>query len=117
MTTDDALESLSNRLRDVQLQLGVLKAEEVSLKHLIRDKVGDQLGTIEAFGKPVLRVTYGRRFNAEHAEDVLAAYPQLLALVTKTVVDSGLAKAVLPPALYLQCQKDNAEPTITPIGA
>lgn len=110
---DDALETLSNQLREVQQTIKELGEAEKAIKSSIRDLLGGDRGPINAHGKTVLDVSYGRRFDPALAEELLREtdyWPQ----ITETVIVGAKAKAILPPALYETCQRENDTPTIKP---
>lgn len=114
MTTDDRLEALSNELREIQDRIGELKRAEKATLSRIGDLIGEQRGTVEAHGKPVLSVSYGKRFNVDQARVILASNPELLAACSETVIVPAKAKQVLPPAVYELCQVENDSPSIKP---
>lgn len=114
---DAALESLSNRLREVRSAITEYKKAESDLLARIRLVVGEETGPIKAYGKTVLEVSYARRFDPVVAAAILAHEPDVLARCTETVVSAAKAKAVLPPETYARCQVASSNPTIKPKAA
>jgi hypothetical protein len=105
---DATYHDLVTRLAHIQARKADLDAEEAQIKA----KLGENLthGTYSVNGTPALTVSLGRRFDPVLAAEVL--HPELAALCKVEVIDSTRAKAVLPPAVYRQCQRDNDKPTI-----
>lgn len=113
---DAALESLANRLREVQAGIKELKDTESDLKARIAVIVGDARGPIQAYGKDVLDVSYSHRFDPDLAASLLAG-TDYWDQITETAVVTAKAKAILPPALYEACQPESDRPTIKPKAA
>lgn len=94
----------------------------LELDELIKDLMGEQSAIkarIRGLGTGVhhapcgvdVSVTPQRRFNPDHAREVIPA--AFLPLVEVTVVDGKKAKAALPPAIYEQCQVETGDPRVT----
>lgn len=96
------------KLRAVLEQIRQLEADAETYKAQLRDALRSGAYTIN--GQPALSITPNRRFNAEHAEQVLP--PQWLDAVRRSAVDSKLAKELLPPALFATCQVESGKPTV-----
>lgn len=111
MTT--VLSVAASRLGAIRAQQAELKQAESDVLAKIRDLIGAEArGVIEDDGHPVIEVSYGKRFNADVALNLLAGNPELLASVQETTISAKLAKAVLAPAVYELCQAESASPTI-----
>lgn len=110
MTTDYPPEALD---RDVKRYLELdelakdIAVEQATIKTRLR-ALGD--GSHQAPCGVSVSVTPQRRFNAEHAMDVIPA--DLLPMVQTTVVDGKKVKALLPPALYEACQVETGDPRV-----
>jgi hypothetical protein len=113
-TKEDRLAAYAAELSEVQRRIADLRKAETTIKSLIADEVGTLRGVIVAHGAPVLDVSYGKRFDAEQAAAILASNPELLAQCSETIISATKAKAVLPPAVYELCQRENDAPTIKP---
>lgn len=104
--TDDRLDITAAEQReliaaylDVDAQIRKLEESKTALRERIASFAGGHKD-IAVDGHTVLTQSPNRRFNARRCEQLLAAHPDLLALCTKTAIDSATAKKNLPPALY-----------------
>lgn len=107
-----------SRARQAQLKAALKWSEEdeaATLAH-IRDLIGPAIGTIHAYGVPVLEVSYGKRFDVETAKVAFAAQSEILESISESKPSSALAKKVLPGALYDLCQRRSDTPTIKVVG-
>jgi cell division septal protein FtsQ len=107
--TAEQLDGLASRYLDLAEQIEKLAAEQDTIKALVRDAYPDGLDATTAHGVKVT-VYRTRRFDARLASTVVPA--ELLEQVTERVVDRAKAKALLPPALYEQCQSYAGRPTV-----
>jgi hypothetical protein len=98
--TAEQLDGLASRYLDLAEQIEKLAAEQDTIK---------ALDATTAHGVKVT-VYRTRRFDARLASTVVPA--ELLEQVTERVVDRAKAKALLPPALYEQCQSYAGRPTV-----
>lgn len=110
LSNDDRLESLANVLRSIERDEANIADVKAQVLTEIASIIGESAGPIEVNGKPVLIVTYSKRWNEALAREVLP--DNLIAAISEPAVSSRKAKDVLPPALYAQCQKSSDKPTI-----
>ncbi len=99
------LDELVKRYADVASHIATLNAELDAIKDELR-----AVGTTTAPCGMSVSVSVNRRFNADRAAEVLPA--SLLAAVTRPQIDTTLAKAQLPPALYEQCMVEVGQPRV-----
>lgn len=107
--TPEQLDALTAKFHTLGAQIEALTAEQETIKALIRDAYPDGADLTAPNGTKV-SVFRTRRFDAALAATVIPA--DVLPRVQATVVDGKLAKAVLPPALYEQCQKEAGKATV-----
>lgn len=109
MTTQTSsldVEQLGARYLAITAEIERLVDEGNAVKEALRTRLA-----IGSHVAGALRINIGEpvaRFDAEHAARVIP--PELLPHVTRTVVDSKLARDVLAPALYRMCR-------VVPLGA
>lgn len=90
------------------------QAEEIdgeirALKAVLRQRLAaGQAGTVN--GEKVVTLTPNRRFDPALAAQVVPS--DLLPSISTTSIDSKLAKAVLPPALYEAAMREVGEPVV-----
>lgn len=93
-----------------------LKARAADIDERIKQIVAElrDLGPgRHAAGTHSITVTTQRRFNADHAADVLAGNPELLAACQETVISSAKAKQVLAPAMYELCMLEAGDARVS----
>ncbi|HEY6020439.1 MAG TPA: hypothetical protein VIY48_11175, partial [Candidatus Paceibacterota bacterium] len=97
------------QLADVRRRLATLKATERELSARARDLI--PVGTKSAvFGSETVTVTQPQRFSATLATQVLS--PEVLASISRTVIDPALAERNLSPALYDACKENYGTPQV-----
>ena len=111
-----AAEQTWAKLRDVRARKRELEAEEKDLCAQLRTELGR--GEFAAGDGPGLTIYPTKRFDADLAARILPA--DLLAEVTRTVVDAKLLKVKLaekglPEQLYEMCQSEGDNDTVREI--
>lgn len=91
-------------------QIAQLTVDAETYKAQLRTKLAPGAYTIG--GRPALSITQTRKFNADRAAEMLP--PDMLAAVSRPMVDTKLAKEMLPPALYQLCSVESGKPTVKP---
>lgn len=98
-------------LRRLWLDLDAQRADIEATQRAIKSQLRQRLG----YGKHIVdegRITVrpNKRFNTVHAGLVLPEHE--LSLITRPVPDAHVAKKVLDPEQYLECQRVVGEPTV-----
>jgi hypothetical protein len=109
----------AERAREIRTRLAELKGVKAEVESEIADLEATLVHLLgegdfaQQFG---VRITTGRRFDAQHLAEQLAQVENgrtWLDLVTRPMVDAKLAKTQLPPALYALGQKANSKVSVS----
>lgn len=110
MTTTPTVEELAIEYLDLKDRAATI---DDRIKQIVT-QLRDDLGTGQhPAGDHTVTVTPQRRFNPDHAKEVLASNPDLLAACTETVVTSSKAKQILAPAMYELCMVEAGDPRVS----
>jgi hypothetical protein len=105
---DDHTADLATRLADVQQRIRDLTEQENELKAKLAANL--EAGTYPTPTGRNLVVSVGAAFDQATAMVVLPHDVRMRCLVP--VLDAKRVKQEVPPALYAQCQKPHAKPTV-----
>ena len=105
LTLDEQLTPLAAQLAAILAEKSALEEDERAIKATIRALVPGP-DTYSA-GDVTLSIAINRRFDPKTAERVLT--PDVLDMCRVSKVDAAAAKAVLPPAMYIQCMAEIGE--------
>lgn len=103
-------EALALEYLDLKERAAALDDRMKQIVAQLRDDLG--AGRHSA-GEHTVTVTPQRRFNPDHARQILASNPELLAACQETVVSSSKAKQVLAPAMYELCMLESGDPRVS----
>lgn len=103
-------EALALEYLDLKERAAALDDRMKQIVAQLRDDLGTGRHTA---GEHTVTVTPQRRFNPDHAKEVLASNPDLLAACTEQVVTSSKAKQILAPAMYELCMVEAGDPRVS----
>lgn len=103
-------EALALEYLDLKERAAALDDRMKQIVAQLRDDLGTGRHTA---GEHTVTVTPQRRFNPDHARQILASNPELLTACQETVVSSSKAKQVLAPAMYELCMLESGDPRVS----
>lgn len=103
-------EALALEYLDLKERAAALDDRMKQIVAQLRDDLGAGRHTA---GEHTVTVTPQRRFNPDHARQILASNPELLTACQETVVSSSKAKLVLAPTVYSACMVESGDPRVS----